>query len=287
LTAADLYDPVTRIHGPRNLAHFLATFRNYIFRTNLDLSTNEFGDVPTPYKDERVTVTPIPLTTNARPVKPHGPSFSFADQFHYYSPPLEGTPQELLARKKDIVHEMFKLGVYEEAADNQSYRGLNDEDRRRRTSLINQNLPPTTPSDISMAYLITNHGSPGKFNPEKAKALNIPLGRLYGQLKKGETVEFVVTAEDGTSERKVVKSEQVVEEPIPGKKVLILDIPGMAYVSKLLVNDALNSETVKSADLVVHMLANEVASAPDYIEWIQSFKSTSKVCPSSRSREVD
>lgn len=32
LTTAEQNDARTKIHGPKNLAHFLATFRNYIFR---------------------------------------------------------------------------------------------------------------------------------------------------------------------------------------------------------------------------------------------------------------
>jgi hypothetical protein len=60
---------------------------------------------------------------------------------------------------------------------------------------------------------------------------------------------------------------------------LILDIPGLAYVNKVLKNDTLNSEVVKNADVVVHMLADEVASSTDYNDWMQTFKPSSKVCP--------
>ena len=280
LTASDLYDPRTRIHGPKNLAHFLSTFRNYIFRTSLDLSTNEFGDEPTPFVDDRVTITPIPLTPNPSVHKPRDPSaFSFGDQFCFAIPPLEGTPEELLAHKQAIVHDMFRMGVFEEAADD-GMAQVHDEIRRRRGSLINVNLPPTQPNDISMAYLVTNHDLPGKFNPEKAKELNVPVGRLYSQLKNGEDITIPVVAEDGTKTMRMIKSEQVLGKPVAGKKVLILDIPGLAYVSKLLQNDTLNSEVVKTADVVVHMLADEVANSPDYNEWMQSFKASSKVSPS-------
>lgn len=275
MTASDLYDPRTRIHGPKNLAHFLATFRNYIFRTSLDLSTNEFEDEPTPYVDDRVTITPIPLTVNSSTNTPS--PFSFRKTFSFPAQPLEGTPEEILAHKKAIVREMFRTGVYEEAADDAQAPG--DDTRRRRSSLINVNLPSTQPNDISMAYLVTNHDLPGKFHPEKAKALNIPVGRLYAQLKKGESIEIPVIGKDGTKTMKTIRSEEVLGKPIPGKKVLILDIPGLAYVNKVLKNDTLNSEMVKHADVVVHMLADEVASSVDYNDWMQTFKPSSKVCP--------
>jgi len=278
LTAADLYDPRTRIHGPKNLAHFLATFRNYIFRTSLDLSSSEFGDEPTPYIDDRVTITPIPLTVNSAANTQWNPSaFSFRKNFCFPTPPLEGTPEEILAHKKAIVHEMFRTGVYGEAAEDAQTQF--DETRRRRNSLVNISLPDTQPNDISMAYLVTNHDLPGKFHPEKAKALNIPVGRLYARLKNGENIEIPVVGEDGSKTMRTIKSEEVLGKPIPGKKVLILDIPGLAYVSKVLTDDTLNSEMVKSADVIVHMLADEVASSTDYNDWMQTFKSSSKVCP--------
>lgn len=281
LTASDLYDPRTQIHGPKNLAHFLATFRHYIFRTSLDLSTNEFGENPAPYVDDRVTITPIALSANASVDKPRDPSaFSFGDKFRFPTPPLEGTPEEILTYKKAIVHEMFRTGVFEEAADNGGPAQTADEVRRRRNSLINANLPLTQPNNISMAYLVTNHDVPGKFNPERAKELNIPVGKLYAQLKKGESIEIPVVGADGTKTMRTIKSEEVLGKPYPGKKVLILDIPGLAYVSKVLKNDTLNSAMVKTADVVVHMLADEVASSADYNEWMQTFKSTSKVAPS-------
>jgi len=38
LTTADLIGSKMKIHGPKNLAHFLATFRNYIFRYSASYS---------------------------------------------------------------------------------------------------------------------------------------------------------------------------------------------------------------------------------------------------------
>ena len=246
----------------------------------MDLSTNEIGDEPTPFVDDRVTITPVPLTANNSLAKSRdAPAFSFADQFRFATPAIEGTPEEILSHKRAIVHDMFKQGVFDEAADSPMAQ-VHDEIRKRRGgSLIHVNLPPTQPSDISMAYLVTNHDLPGKFNPEKAKELNIPVGKLYSQLKNGEDVTIPVVAEDGTKMVRTIRSEEVLGNPIPGKKVLILDLPGLAYVSNVLKNDILNSTKVKTADVVVHMLADEVASSLDYNEWMQTFKASSRVCP--------
>lgn len=40
----------------------------------------------------------------------------------------------------------------------------------------------------AFGYRIAEKDRPGRFDVEKAKALNIPPGRVYGQLKRGETV---------------------------------------------------------------------------------------------------
>jgi ribonuclease Z len=42
-------------------------------------------------------------------------------------------------------------------------------------------------------YALEEEMRPGEFNPQKARALNIPMGKLWGRLQKGETIEL----EDG------------------------------------------------------------------------------------------
>jgi hypothetical protein len=76
-----------------------------------------------------------------------------------------------------------------------------------------------------------------------------------------------------------VKSEDVLGPSTTGPTVLIIDIPGLKYVNKVLRNDMLNSEEAKNSDIVVHMLADEVASDSRYIKWMESFKKSSKVHP--------
>ena len=42
----------------------------------------------------------------------------------------------------------------------------------------------------AFGYAVTEKDRPGRFNVEKAKALGIPPGPIYGRLKKGETIEL-------------------------------------------------------------------------------------------------
>jgi ribonuclease Z len=59
-------------------------------------------------------------------------------------------------------------------------------------------------------YTLEEEMRPGEFHPEKAQALNIPMGKLWGKLQKGETIQ--------TPDGKEVKPEDVMGEPRMGRK---------------------------------------------------------------------
>jgi ribonuclease Z len=63
----------------------------------------------------------------------------------------------------------------------------------------------------SWAYALIEKPRPGKFDPEKAEALGIPEGPLWSKLQHGEKVK--------TPKGKLVKPEQVVDAPRPGRKI--------------------------------------------------------------------
>ncbi len=61
-------------------------------------------------------------------------------------------------------------------------------------------------------YRIAEKNRPGKFNVEKAKALGIPSGPIYGKLKQGATI----TLEDGRQ----INGQELCDEPEIGRKVI-------------------------------------------------------------------
>jgi len=72
-----------------------------------------------------------------------------------------------------------------------------------------------TPTDHvipSLAYALIEKSRPGKFNPEKAKALGVPEGPLWSKLQRGEKVK--------TPFGRVVKPEQVVGAQRLGRKIV-------------------------------------------------------------------
>ncbi len=86
-----------------------------------------------------------------------------------------------------------------------------------------------------LAYALIEKPRPGRFYPEKAKALGVPEGPLWSRLQRGSAVELP----DGP----VVKSRDVMGSPRPGRKIVYT---GDTRPSKSLVKLAEN------ADLLIH-----------------------------------
>jgi len=63
----------------------------------------------------------------------------------------------------------------------------------------------------SLAYALIEKPRPGRFNPKKAKTLGVPEGPLWSKLQRGEKVK--------TLTGRVVKPEQVLGAPRPGRKI--------------------------------------------------------------------
>ena len=62
--------------------------------------------------------------------------------------------------------------------------------------------------------MIEEHDQPGALDVQKAKALGVKVGPDFGKLKNGETINVPNGAE--------VKPEQVLGDPIKGRKIIIL-----------------------------------------------------------------
>ncbi len=86
----------------------------------------------------------------------------------------------------------------------------------------------------SLGYALLEDARPGRFHPERARALGVPEGRLWGALQHGRTVEV---------EGRVVRPDDVVEPSRRGRRVVITGDtrPCAATV-----------EASRNADLLVH-----------------------------------
>lgn len=64
----------------------------------------------------------------------------------------------------------------------------------------------------AFGYRVTESDRPGKFDVEKASALGIPSGPLYGRLKNGESVELA----DG----RIINGHDLIGPTVPGRSVV-------------------------------------------------------------------
>jgi len=65
----------------------------------------------------------------------------------------------------------------------------------------------------ALGYAVEEKTRPGRFDPEKARALGVPPGPMFGRLQRGEALKL----DDGT----VVKPEQVMGGARTGRKVVL------------------------------------------------------------------
>jgi ribonuclease Z len=87
----------------------------------------------------------------------------------------------------------------------------------------------------SLAYALIEKPRPGRFNPKKAEMLGVPEGPLWSKLQRGEKVK--------TPAGRIVKPEQVVGAPRPGRKIVY---SGDTRPTKSLLRLA------EGADLLIH-----------------------------------
>ena len=94
---------------------------------------------------------------------------------------------------------------------------------------------PTSHRAETIGFALVENPRPGRFDVDKARAMGIPEGPLFGRLQKGETV----TLPDGRE----IASKELVGPARPGRKVLYTgDTRPVAAVR----------EAAKGADLLIH-----------------------------------
>lgn len=124
-----------------------------------------------------------------------------------------------------------------------------------------EKLPSTTRCDEAVSYIVRNHDLRGKFDPQKAKELNVRAGPNFARLTKGENV----LSEDG----KTVTPDMVLGPPRPGKGLAIIDLPTPDYVDDLVDRPEWNSAAVTTGlEAFVWILGPGVGDHPRLREFV-------------------
>lgn len=99
-------------------------------------------------------------------------------------------------------------------------------------------------------YVLQEAPHPGRFHPERATALGIPVGPLYGRLQAGQAVMLA----DGRR----IEAQQVCDPPRPGRKLVLL-------------GDTCDSSAIAAAgancDLLVHEATYDAGREDKALHW--------------------
>ncbi|KAJ8440007.1 hypothetical protein Cgig2_020495 [Carnegiea gigantea] len=130
------------------------------------------------------------------------------------------------------------------------------------------------PGDLSVIYVCELPEIQGKFYPEKAQALGLNPGPKYKALQLNKSVKSDLLDI-------MVEPSDVMDPPIPGPIVLLVDCPTLSHLENLLSVDSLNeyctnfsddrSENAKVVNCVIHLSPSSVTSSPDYQRWMKRF----------------
>lgn len=122
----------------------------------------------------------------------------------------------------------------------------------------------------SLGYVLVEHPRPGRFDREKAIALGIPPGPLFGRLQKGEVLEMV-----RDSQSVWIHPEELMGPPRPGRKIVYSGDTRPAwnewgdtvFDADLLIHDATfgDNETDRARE-VYHSTAGEAGEAAQFLK---------------------
>lgn len=270
------------IFGGRNLTHFLATARRFVFRRGMPLRTTEFrsqkdasrSNWEPPFQDDLIKVWDMVIESSGD--ISHGLRKRSHEEFSEDDPLAESSERETAEKRnrrddqmrKSVVSSMFdskwaldaliesKLSevalpaaIFVRNAEGkvEKYTGplpgegkdVPDLDvlvRNPWPGALVQELPPTTPSQSSVCYIIKGHPQRGKFNAKAAIELGVPSGPAFRQLTMGE--DF--TTADGV----VVTPGMVMGESKEGTGFAVVELPSPSYIESLISREEWSSKEV-------------------------------------------
>ncbi|EGZ06401.1 hypothetical protein PHYSODRAFT_449948, partial [Phytophthora sojae] len=125
-------------------------------------------------------------------------------------------------------------------------------------------------SHVSASYVVETRTQRGKFLVDRAVALGVPKGKLFGQLHQGKDV----TLPDG----RVVKSSDCVLPSVPAAGCVIVSCPTTAHVDALVSSEGFNryrevegKAPEVQVEVVFHLGGMDVLRHAKYAEWTRSF----------------
>ncbi|KAI8883211.1 hypothetical protein K501DRAFT_219648 [Backusella circina FSU 941] len=293
LTLSDAGIRDISLHGGKNLSHFMAATRQFVYRTSTTLQLNEYESAST-YKDKNLAVTPvIVLPNNYTKEETLGEVAAVEVGTKRKHEGDDENDSQTYSRK--VVAQMFtdssgsnnkkKAGmatkktaatasppeqtIDAECTPRHPLGGGNTEKRpnnNNQRDFLSKALPNTSPYPAAMSYICEGTSVPRKFNKAAAVALGIKPGPVYGQLQKG----ISVTLEDG----RVITQDMVCEPEIPGHVFMVVDCPSVSYIDGLIQTRAFERFQNDRPKAMIHIVGDDVLEDERYKEWLAKFGRT-------------
>lgn len=150
--------------------------------------------------------------------------------------------------------------------------------RRPWPGALVEELPPTSPSEEAICYVVRSNDVRGKFDAAKAQELNVRKGRDYGALTQGKSVKSI--------HGKTITPDMVLGPSRLGKGVAIIDLPSPEYVEDLVNRPEWKSPAVTTElKAFIWMLGPGLGEHPKLREFIASMShckhtvSSTDYCP--------
>ncbi|RKO90367.1 beta-lactamase-like protein, partial [Blyttiomyces helicus] len=272
LSLADAGNRSITIHGGKNLTHFMASTRHFVFRMSSIVTANEFNDASPTYKDDNLDVQAVSIL----------PSEIFHDaelapapyQSMAPPPPPQQFPrsEEASQFKRLVISQMFnsgsKLSIRVGLGGGAGWDGK----REDRTRDFNNPMPPvpdTNRPPVAVTYICQGPAVRGKFSPDKAAALGVSAGTDFGLLYNGQEVM------GGPNRDVLVYPPMVMTPERPGSIFIIVDCPSRKYVGPLCSNEKFvphyAEHTNNPPSVMIHILGDDVLDDPLYRAWMKKF----------------
>lgn len=134
-------------------------------------------------------------------------------------------------------------------------------------------LPPTTPVDKSVSYIIKNHPQRGKFDPIAARKLGVKPGPHFRQLTLGESV---ITADGNT-----VTPDQVLGPGKEGGGFAVIELPDTSYIKAVISRKEWSSkEIMNGVGAVFWILGPGVVNDPELLDFMKAYSSLEHIVSS-------
>ncbi|OBZ86036.1 Zinc phosphodiesterase ELAC protein 2 [Choanephora cucurbitarum] len=310
LTLTDTGIKKIDLHGPKNLSHFVAATRHFVYRTNATVNVSEYDNESKPYVDKNLSVTPVvvsPTSTRKRNYEQYSSSSNDQEQSSNSSSEDEASDSKTRWNKSKAMTNA-EADNYRSKVISLMFTDTENGGKAPGHTIEAECSPRTAKSEHPLANKNKTEDTKGQEGRAGAQRQRnhlmqaLPRTRPYlaattyicqgtnlpGKFNKSAALELgikpgplygqlqkgmSITLEDG----RVVTRDMVCDPEVPGHVFIVVDCPSPAYIDGLI-----NSTKFKEyqtggkfkTHVMIHYVGEQVLEDERYQTWLQSFDST-------------